>query len=771
MSKFLLPILAGVAMVIISGCGGAASGSDDAKIAAQMEARRVAKLLTDETTACGGTCAGYAEWLTANPDLLTVPIVEGDHATTNNMGHYLQGTATGLNTGDVEDAVVTTVTFMDVAKSDNAFKDDDDNTFDGFAYFGEDADDGNDRRYAGILSNTNMGAPLTTPVGRSIWKAFISSGEGIIIEGDDFATPTAFDLTVNFNATGGTINAFIPTSLAQIAFRIDGEFNAKGVITGTTSRRVYRDNTDVSTYEASSFNINTVGTLRGLIGSDGAVGVFTTDAAGAREPYSGGFVAKFAPLLPAPDHALYVSAFSPPPAVADLTQSTVTFELAQPTAEGFSTTGLRFGERPGRNPDCNTCVNNLIARLGGNNADDTDTDGIALFYGRFTNGTSARLRAGLLPGTDLGASFGNVASDGATTANWPGTIYHTRHVSGAKPNQVFTPFRVAFAVDFAAGTFELPRTVLVPGEPSLITTIRVAGRFGEHAEAVEARLPLGVLGGIAYHQIGINPEIPHDVQGLIGTEGAVGVFRNSTRSSFGGFVARAVPARVNHAGYLAQNPTLRTTASGNTAFVQGLANSLDTSGVNFITPASHCANNSRTGCIENYLARLNGDNADINDPSGFAFFHGNSSPTRPFNDPIYRIGLLSGTDVGFALPALAPDGTASAVWRGKLHTTVAASSVIEEQIPKHNLALTVNYSNRTLIGGPVTISNDTLSFNARYGLTGVISGTVTHDRLNSPDEIFNLIGLIGTEGAIGIFESRSIISHVGGFIVKPPATP
>ncbi|MCA8835494.1 MAG: hypothetical protein K8953_10470, partial [Proteobacteria bacterium] len=76
MSKFLLPILAGVAMVIVSGCGGAASGSDDAKIAAQMEARRVAKLLADEITACGGTCAGYAEWLTANPDLPTVPIGE-----------------------------------------------------------------------------------------------------------------------------------------------------------------------------------------------------------------------------------------------------------------------------------------------------------------------------------------------------------------------------------------------------------------------------------------------------------------------------------------------------------------------------------------------------------------------------------------------------------------------------------------------------------------------------------------------------------------------
>ena len=40
----------------------------------------------------------------------------------------------------------------------------------------------NNRRYAGILSNTNMGAPLTPTVGRSIWQGFISSGEGIISE-------------------------------------------------------------------------------------------------------------------------------------------------------------------------------------------------------------------------------------------------------------------------------------------------------------------------------------------------------------------------------------------------------------------------------------------------------------------------------------------------------------------------------------------------------------------------------------------------------------
>ncbi|MCA8833794.1 MAG: hypothetical protein K8953_01805, partial [Proteobacteria bacterium] len=70
-------------MVIISGCGGAGAPSTDGtdgennpagQTPEQIEAQRVAKLLMDETTACGATCAGYAEWLTANPNLRTVPI-------------------------------------------------------------------------------------------------------------------------------------------------------------------------------------------------------------------------------------------------------------------------------------------------------------------------------------------------------------------------------------------------------------------------------------------------------------------------------------------------------------------------------------------------------------------------------------------------------------------------------------------------------------------------------------------------------------------------
>ncbi|MGU9964115.1 MAG: hypothetical protein ACNYPD_08520 [Candidatus Halichondribacter symbioticus] len=777
MSKFLLPILAGIAMVIVSGCGGAGAPTTDGtdtdtdgdtnsagQTPEQIEAKRLAdlraKLLTDETTACGATCASYANWLTANPDLLPVPIEAANRGTTNNIGHYLQGTATGL----AGNAVVTTVTFED------AF--DDDNSFDGFAYF----DGVEKRRYVGILSDTNMGAPLTTTAGRAIWKGFISGA-------DAFATPTAFDLTVIFNTTGGTINAFIPTNIPannpRFAFRILGEFDAKGVITGTTDRRTYTDLTDVTTYDASSLTVNTEGTLRGLIGSDGAVGVFTTDAEDANVPYAGGFVAKPNPLAPLetpPDHALYVGVFSPLTSLVNLgTQETVDF--AQPTAEGFSIPEIRFEDSP-TSSDCGSCFPNFIVRLGGNNTDTNDTDGFALIYGRLidSGGGSARARAGLLPGTDLGASFGNVAPDGATTANWPGTLYYSTQLSGTAPTRVVVPFNVVFNVDFAAGTFLLPDTILSNRGQSNQQTIKVEGRFGSHVEAVDraetpAPLPPGVLGGFVNYQNGLNTSaFRHDLQGLIGTEGAVGIFRvGNPNFTIGGFVAQNTPVPVNHAGYLTAYPSLRVRTPNSTlksSFVQGLENSLDISNVNFKAESdsgtiSSCA----TECVETYLVRLGGNNANAADLSGFAFFYGNNHSTNINGGEAYRVGLLSGTDVGNALPELAPDGRATAVWSGKVHTTLDAT---DGTITPRDLTLTVNYATRK-ISGQATLSDGVLSVNndTMYGLTGVIEGDVTYDPTNGADIELNLVGVIGTEGAIGVFEGKGDAPHAGGFIAKP----
>ena len=261
------------------------------------------------------------------------------------------------------------------------------------------------------------------------------------------------------------------------------------------------------------------------------------------------------------------------------------------------------------------------------------------------------------------------------------------------------------------------------------------------------------------------------MQGLIGTEGAVGVFElGGTNTDIGGFVARNAPVLVNHEVYLARFSSLQPTqpsASKVSEFVQGLTNGLDVTNINFTENNSNgCGSSGSIGCINNYLVKLGGNNADRNDPSGFALFYGNNHRTEVTN-PIYRVGLLSGTDVGVALPALAPDGTASAVWSGQVHMTEGASG---GTITPQNLTLTVNYTART-IGGTTAISGGDLSVNGNYSSRGMIIGNVTYDPSGGSDSVYDLIGVIGTQGAIGIFEGRVSASHVGGFIVKPPATP
>ena len=194
------------------------------------------------------------------------------NADNNHRGHFLQGTADGLNRGDDNTNLITnTLNF------DTAF--DDDNMTDGFAYF----EGSGVRYYAGIFSGTDLGAPVTGTNGTTvIWNGFIRNTSG------GFGTQVAFELTVGFTGTGGTLDAFIPRpNLTTQAFTIDGDFDVKGVITGTVERGIYTD-TSVETPVRTG---GSAGQLSGLIGQEGAVAVFVSDL-NVASPFSGGFVAK-----------------------------------------------------------------------------------------------------------------------------------------------------------------------------------------------------------------------------------------------------------------------------------------------------------------------------------------------------------------------------------------------------------------------------------------------------------------------------------------------
>ncbi|MCA8835793.1 MAG: hypothetical protein K8953_12005, partial [Proteobacteria bacterium] len=151
-------------------------------------------------------------------------------------------------------------------------------TASGFAIAVGEFDIGNHRFYIGLLSNTALGAPLNDAMQGGIWTAKIriltSIKDNPPLEADfklnvDFATKSL--KIVNDAGADANINFAIGNS--RLAFIIDGKFTANGVIYGTV--------------DFTGANNN--GTLTGLIGQNGAVGIFKRNGGGS--PYVGGFVA------------------------------------------------------------------------------------------------------------------------------------------------------------------------------------------------------------------------------------------------------------------------------------------------------------------------------------------------------------------------------------------------------------------------------------------------------------------------------------------------
>ncbi len=160
-------------------------------------------------------------------------------------------------------------------------------TENGLAFFAE-----NGAFYAGVLANTNLGAPITETITTAVtWTGEIrtvsSSNTGVL-------TKTDFGLDITFNGTRGTITTIAIVPVVNTIYEIDGTFDANGVISGDvifSASKVIEDNRVLDTDNESY----SPGTLRGIIGSNGAVGVFisgheTLTAGSAAPSYSGGFV-------------------------------------------------------------------------------------------------------------------------------------------------------------------------------------------------------------------------------------------------------------------------------------------------------------------------------------------------------------------------------------------------------------------------------------------------------------------------------------------------
>ena len=129
--------------------------------------------------------------------------------------------------------------------------------------------------YAGIFSGTDLGAPITDRAGTTaIWYG---SFNHTLNPSKDFA------LTVTFNKIGGTLDAFVRAGIANNSFIFDDvRFDTRGLITGEVLYVTFLPNDRTAT------PITQTATLRGLIGQQGAVGVFVGEEG---SNIGGGFVA------------------------------------------------------------------------------------------------------------------------------------------------------------------------------------------------------------------------------------------------------------------------------------------------------------------------------------------------------------------------------------------------------------------------------------------------------------------------------------------------
>ncbi len=129
--------------------------------------------------------------------------------------------------------------------------------------------------FVGVTDTTDLGAILAVqPIGT--WNgAFVS-----IEDSTGTVTTTDFSLTVTFGGAGlgaGKSGSISSGTIGSTGYTFTGEFDTRGVIIGETMN-------------ATKGN----GDLTGIIGAEGAVGVFLSKA-GAATPHAGGFVARHIP--------------------------------------------------------------------------------------------------------------------------------------------------------------------------------------------------------------------------------------------------------------------------------------------------------------------------------------------------------------------------------------------------------------------------------------------------------------------------------------------
>ncbi|MCA8833759.1 MAG: hypothetical protein K8953_01630, partial [Proteobacteria bacterium] len=281
-------------------------------------------------------------------------------------------------------------------------------------------------RYAGLLSSTNVGAPISETEGSAAWR-----GRFVVyraISNLIFTTQRDFTLNVTFGTDGGTLAmANITDSQTPATHNYSmtgGKYDERGVISGKINFHHKTSSTSTTILTDSSF-------LTGLIGQDGAAGVFisgtgTIDDIQAGPTRSdgltrffGGFVATGkmlidAPASPSANHEQF-NWYYKNYGSGDRKLSATFADSGATVKTAFvagTTTGLNLPST-----DLPRQKNLTVVKLHG---DESSSNGFAFVSGNITlNAANERFRVGLLSDTDLGAVFASAPE----LLTWTGSIH------------------------------------------------------------------------------------------------------------------------------------------------------------------------------------------------------------------------------------------------------------------------------------------------------------------------------------------------------------
>ncbi|MCA8833878.1 MAG: hypothetical protein K8953_02230, partial [Proteobacteria bacterium] len=378
--------------------------------------------------------------------------------------------------------------------------------------------------------------------------------------------------------------------------------------------------------------------------------------------------------------------------------------------------------------------------------------------------------------TDLGAVQPNTTA----SAIWYGRLFAKTDATAFNLNN---DKQVGLDVNFGEGTIDTPRPVeFTIGAQT--HTVSIRGRFGLNSFARGSDVPsaTGLLSGfVEYTHHGANTATKFDLIGLIGEEGALGIFKG-----------RVAGVNLGLIGGFEASPDTGTYIPDNDSYLKQFGayiNDQLRGGDIRSQIAKGEAHNVKVGNTPNYQAtfRLGGlhshDNnaaSGTNIADGFAF--------AVFTPGRHKgVGILSGTDLG----AVVTSSTPSAIWAGRLYVNPAYTAA---DTAYAKLDLRVNFGAGTIEtlapisivaykGGSPSTRKQTLEIEGIFGShldahglrTGTLGGSIIYKvghltptqaaavartATYTNDEVTKhsvttaylpLRGLIGADGAIGVF--------------------